>query len=244
MFNKSTTSQRAVYPHTVESLADVLYEMGKDLLEKKEYQMAVKWLDRAYEVLASQELDRLSTDASELRTSIIQSTIKALLGLNNTGDLGRARNLIDLLENEIGGKLIVSILKLEVLSMPTDEVFDSNSYADVLQRMTRSLILNNGNFKLIMFHIRKLNDNNPTLACTVLGELLSSRVLKEGPQERIEKILVTRLYMIAGQRDSEDILFGLREFFALIAANIAEPISSAACLAVHTVSSLSSSWIY
>lgn len=236
MFKKSISSQEIFDSNTAESLADVLYEIGKGLLGKQQYQMAVKWLDRAFEVLTGQELDRLSMDASELRISIIESLVKALLGLQEQETFDRATNLVSLLESEVGDKLIVLLLKLELHSSPTNETFDSSSYGDVLRRMSRTLSLSPANFKLIMYHIRKLNDKSPSLACKTLDDLLKLRVLPESKEEWIEKVLITRLYMTVGQRDSDDVLLLLEKLFSVIVESVKQPVSPAATLAAHTVS--------
>jgi hypothetical protein len=236
MFKKSMSSRQIFDPNTAESLADVLYEIGKDLLGKQQYKMAVKWLDRALEVLGGQELDRLSMDASELRISIIESLVKALLEPQEQETFDRATSLVSLLESEVGDKLIVLLLKLELLSSPTNETFDSSSYGDVLRRMSRILILGPANFKLIMYHIRKLNDMSPSLACKALDDLLMLRLLPENKEEFIEKVLITRLYMTVGQRDSDDVLLLLEKLFSVIVENVKQPVSPAAALAAHTVS--------
>ncbi|TVY49609.1 hypothetical protein LOCC1_G000373 [Lachnellula occidentalis] len=236
MYKSSRSSERVFNPYTAESLADVLYEMGKDLLESQQYTMAVKWLERAYEVLESQEFDRLSMNASELRISIIQSSVKALLGLQDDSSLEKARNLVDRLENETGDKLIVLLLKLELLSASTRETFDSNSYSDVLQRMTRIMCLSDTNFKLILFHILKLNDKSPSLACKTLEDLMRLRILKMDKEDWVEKVLVTRLWMSVTQRDSPEALSSLEEFFTMIASNVNQPIGATATAAAHTAS--------
>lgn len=237
MFNKSILSRQIFDSNTAESLADVLYEIGKDLLQKKQYKLAAKWLERALEVLTSQDLDRLSMDASELKISIAESFIKALLGRQDQESVDKARSLVDLLESEVGDKLIVLLLKLDLLSYATNETFESNSYADILRRITRSIVLNAENFKLIMYHIRKLNDKSPSLACKALDELLKLRVLPEDKPEWAEKILITRLYMIVGQRASAHMLAVLDELFTFIVSNIKQPVSPAATLAAHAVGS-------
>jgi hypothetical protein len=236
MFKKSISSKQFFDPPTAEGLADVLYEMGKDLLSKQQYPLAVKWLDRAYEVLTDQELDRLSTDASELRISIIETLVKGLLGLHEEESLQRARSLIELLESELGDKLVVLLLRLELLSSSTNENFDSNSYSDIIHRMTRNIVLSNANFRLIMFHIRKLNDKSPSLACIALDELMRLRIFASGKCDWVERVLITRMWMMAGQGDTPEVLASFENCLSLIAANINQPITSAATLAAHTVS--------
>jgi tetratricopeptide (TPR) repeat protein len=236
MFKLSISSIQSFNSNTAESLADVLYEMGKDLFQKQQYQLAVKWLERSLEVLNGQELDRLSIDASELRTSIMQTLIKALLSVKDAKAVEKAQNLVSLLEGVLGDKLVVLLLKLEILSAPSTETFDSSQYSDALQRMTRSLPISDVNFKLFMFHVRKLNDKSPSLACKALDELLNLRILREEREEYIEKVLITRLWITLNQRESLEALASLHELFSLIVDNIKKPISSAATHGAHTVS--------
>jgi tetratricopeptide (TPR) repeat protein len=73
MFTKCKQLTRSVTPSTAESLADLLYEMGKALLEKRNYELAVRWLERAYDVLSDQNIEMLSSEAGELRLSIMLS---------------------------------------------------------------------------------------------------------------------------------------------------------------------------
>ncbi|KUJ18222.1 SPO22-domain-containing protein [Mollisia scopiformis] len=237
MYQKSISSQHLFDPQTAESLADVIYEMGKDQLAKKDYPLASKWLDRSYKFLNLQELDKLSIDANELRISIIESLIKALLGLQSPESYEQARNLVILLETELGDKLIVLLLKLDLLSAPTPEPFDSASYSDVLQRMTRTMYLNDSNFRLIMFHIRKLKDKSPSLACKALDDLLTLRLLKaeELQDSWIGKTIVTRLWTTVNQRDSPEALQSLYDLFETITANLTKPMASDATLAAHTL---------
>jgi len=54
-----------------EYLADLLFEVGKGLLSKHEPSRAAKWLRRAMEILADQDVHLLSPDALELRLSIM-----------------------------------------------------------------------------------------------------------------------------------------------------------------------------
>lgn len=58
-------------PATLESLADLLYEMGRNLFQQKQYELAVKWLERSLDAISCQTLDRLSPDAGDLRMSIM-----------------------------------------------------------------------------------------------------------------------------------------------------------------------------
>ena len=78
MYSKASPYLEEVDPSTAEDVADLLYEIGRDLLNKREHEMAVKWLERCYDALCSQSLERLSRDASDLRLSALHD-----LGLND-----------------------------------------------------------------------------------------------------------------------------------------------------------------
>jgi hypothetical protein len=234
MYTKASLSERLLDPSTAESLADLLFEMGRELLEKKQFELAVKWLDRAFTVLNSQELDRLSSNASELRTSIIQCSVKALLGVGQQVAKEQADNLVSLLENEVGDKLIVLLLRLELLSV-LGEVFDSASYGTVLQRIIRTVALTESNFKLIMHHIRKLNDKSPSLANEILDEFLKRRVFESDNDGWLETVLVNRLWMATSQRDSAEVLSSVRRILDMVLSNVERPLGSSTIFAAQMV---------
>jgi hypothetical protein len=73
MFAKCKQLTCALTPSTAESLADLLYEIGKDLLGKRNYELGIRWLERAHDMLGEQDLEVLSAEAGELRLSIMQS---------------------------------------------------------------------------------------------------------------------------------------------------------------------------
>lgn len=61
----------ALDPSAIESLADLMYEIGKDVFLKKDFESAVKWLERAHDALGTRDLERMSLDATELRCSVL-----------------------------------------------------------------------------------------------------------------------------------------------------------------------------
>ncbi|KAI1006471.1 hypothetical protein K3495_g1756 [Podosphaera aphanis] len=235
MFRKSTSSGPSLDPNMAENLADVLYEMGRDLFNKRQYRMAVKWLNRAFEVINGQELDKLSKDASELRLSILQTLIKALLELREPKSFDEARNWLDMLEGEVGDRLVVLLLRLEIISTSNNDHFDSDAYSNTLLRIMRIVHLNESNFKLLMFHLRKLNDKSPSLACHAMDEIFHTRILTDDHEEYYERILITRIWMAVGYKDIDDGTLILQTFFSKLVAKIKKPISAAATLAAHTL---------
>lgn len=239
MFNKSMSSKELFDHATTESLSDTLYEMGKALLEKKQHALSVKWLERAYEVLSGDELDKLSADATELRISIIQTLIKALLEAKTSESIRRARDLIDLLEGELGDKLVVLLLKLELLAEIPLETFDGLAYSAILNKMIRTLVFNPTNLRLFMFHVRKLHEKAPSLACGVLDEMIRLRVKELVTiTEWLEKALLTRIWMGASGRETEELFVAIDGFLTMIAKNIDKAIGIEATMAAHTVCDL------
>ncbi|KAG9248179.1 meiosis protein SPO22/ZIP4 like-domain-containing protein [Calycina marina] len=235
MYGKSTANLTIFDPGTVESLADVLYEIGKDLLDKKEYEGAVKWLGRSNEMVKSQELDKMSTDISELRLSIAESLIRATLALQNPEATGRARYLLENLEDTMGTRLPVMLLRLEFLSTMTDETFDGVLYSNTLHKMARSMMLSESNFKLMMHHIRKLNDKSSSLACKALDSFITMRILQDGKDSWLEKVIITRIWLTISQRDSAEALEALKMMLSNIYQHTQKPASAAATLAAHTL---------
>ncbi|KHJ34534.1 putative tpr-like protein [Erysiphe necator] len=235
MYHKSTSHEKKLDAATTESLADVLFEMGKELLNKKQYKLSIKWSQRAFDVINGWQLDELSNDASELRISIMQVLIKALICLEDDDSLAEAQKLLDILEREVGDKLVVLLLHLEILSAPNCKKFDSSAYSDVIIRIMRVVYLTEPNFNLLMFHIRKLNDKSPSLACCTIEELLSKRILVDGLSEFVERILVTRVWMEVGHGDDDDRTQYLDTILSKILANIKNPISPQATLAAQTL---------
>lgn len=235
MYKKAALSNRALDPDTAESLADLLYEMGKDFFKKKQYELADKWLERASGIITAQEIDKLSTDATNLQTSIIQVRVQTLLAIEREDALDMANSLINNLENEVGDRLIVLVLKLEVLSASISQTFDCNAYGDVIYRMIRTVVMTEGNFKLIMHHIRKLNDKGPSLACNMLDSFLQSRLLEAGNEEWIEKALVNRIWISTNSRDSPEVVKSVGEILEVVGSNMSKPLSASATHAAQIV---------
>lgn len=237
MYKKAALSKKNLDPDTAENLSDLLFEIGKDLFKKKQYEMASKWLERASNVLTAQELEKLSTDATNLRTSIIQNRIQALLAIEREDALDLANSLVDSLENEIGDKLIVLLLKLELLSAHANQSFDCDAYGAVIHRMIRTVVLTEGNFKLIMHHIRKLNDKGPSLACSMLDAFLQSRLFQEENEGWVEAALINRIWMSTSQKDGLDVLKSVTHVIDTLGSNMDKPLSASATHAAQTVGS-------
>lgn len=78
MFNQAAETAKAAEGSATEQLADLSFEIGRDLFGKKDFYRAANWLERANVVLQGARAENLSADAEELRVSIAHS-----LGLRN-----------------------------------------------------------------------------------------------------------------------------------------------------------------
>jgi hypothetical protein len=231
MYTKTERLRQYLSPDYAERLADVLYEIGKSLSSRSDFTIAVKWLERANEIINSQELERLSREGIELRLAVLQALVTALLGTGTADGLGKAKNFVEYIEAEAGNRLVVSLLKLELLQKTPAEVFDSEAYADVLRHIIRNFGFSESGFKLIVHHIRKLHDKSPGAGCAVLDDfILVLRGSERG--EWIEKAVVTRVWMIINQRDSVETINSVKG----VLEHLTAPLSAEAAVAAQAVS--------
>jgi hypothetical protein len=113
-------------PSTKERLSEFIFEMGNGLFKTKQFEIAVRWLERSHDILESQELENLSMDGGDLRYRVICclgrrsdplnhanltiSAVRALLGMKGDTAQEKALDLLNLLEtvrewNAIKGRL-------------------------------------------------------------------------------------------------------------------------------------------
>ncbi len=203
MYSKIELLRSSFDTRTAETVADVLFEIGKDLSSRRDYPVGVKWLDRARETIYCADVEKLSRDGVELRVAVIQALVVALLGLNTLEASERARSLVHDMGAELGEKPVVLLLELELLNKSPAEIFDANTYADVLRRMIRSFKFSGSSFKLAVHHIRRLHEKSPGLGCRMLDELLLALCHCES-NDWIEKLVTTRIWMTTTQRDAAE----------------------------------------
>lgn len=208
-----------------------MFQVGKGLLSTQNFLMAEKWLQRAWDIINSQQLPNLSRSAVELRMAILQGLVAALLGTQCTDSISRAQNLINYVESEVGDQPMVLLLKLELLSKSPGETFDGEAYGNILRRMIRTFQPTDANFKLLGHHIHMLHRKAPALACTILDEFLFS-LGQSGQTEWIDRMVTTRIHMATSHRDFE----GTIEDADKALSKLEQPVSPAASFAAQTVS--------
>ncbi|KAI0020392.1 meiosis protein SPO22/ZIP4 like-domain-containing protein [Xylariomycetidae sp. FL0641] len=222
-------------PTSAEKLADALFEVGKGLSAQKNFLLAAKWLQRAFEFINSQELEQLSREAIELRLAISQALVQAYLTIDGPEGLQSAENHVKYMESELGDKLVVLILRLELLLCSPSEVFDCNSYANVLHRMIRSVDVTHTTYKIIVHHIRKLDDKSPGLAVAALDEFVVSRLMLIEYDDWIERAILLRTHMTTVREDTAESVKALSKLFEKVETSRGKPLAAAPALGVQTL---------
>jgi hypothetical protein len=242
MYNKGRPPGNIVEPRYAEKLADVLYEIGGDMCRRKDFQTAAKWLGRAQDIINGQDIGKLSPEALELRTAIMQTHVSALLHLDTNEGLEKAQNLLGFMQSEMGNTMGVLLLRLDLLNKVPPEVFDSNAYAAVLGHMITSLKqldmemdpvntrVNEPAFRLINHHIGKLHSRSPELGCTVMDEFISA-LAKTQHDGWMERLVTRRIWMATSRPDSITSI----EAVQVTLSCLKNPMSSEATVAIQTV---------
>lgn len=230
LFQSSHELLSKIDPKAAEKIGDCIFQIGRGLLTKRDYPMAEKWLQRAWDIILNQPLQDMSRDAVELRMAIFQALVTALLGIQTSESIDKAQNLTNYVQSDIGDQPVVLLVGLEILDKTPAETFDGEAYGSILRRMIRSLSVNENNFKLFMSHIHVLHLKCPALGCSVVDEFLALLV-KEGQSTWIDKIVVIRIKMATDHRDYDGTVQEARK----AVSRLERPISADASIAAQTV---------
>ncbi|KAL8848508.1 MAG: hypothetical protein Q9221_006467 [Calogaya cf. arnoldii] len=212
-------------PSIAEQLADTLFEIGRDQLSKECYQSALQWLDRAHDILASQNPEDLSDDASELRSCVMHTTIRVLLKARDEDSISRAWNICHELEGETKNKVFLSLLKLELLGVDQSA---AQGYYEVLDGVVRHIHLSDVNLATILHHVHELRRRNARLAHAILVTLLSERVLLMDETAWVEKTLVTIVWNYTTSPDLGAVTDAFEELLDTIVAKTDSALSTSA----------------
>lgn len=235
MFRKAGDMLTTLDPSSAENLADTFLDIGRAFLPRKEFQMAVKWLQRAYEVIDGQDIEKLSRDGVELRLTILQAYIQGLLGTKTQENLKKAEDCVAYVETELGDKPVLLLLRLELLQSVPDEEFDPLAYENVLHRMVKSFNFTEEHFKFMLHHARWLYQRSATLGCSVMDDLIATRILPSEKGEWVEKALVLRVFMATSQSAIAENCIELSDLLARAKEILRSPIQPAAAAAAQSV---------
>lgn len=220
-------------PSSAEELADLFFEIGGSQSKKTQWADAVHWLERAHNILLGQSQHLLSSDAGELRISIMHSMARALLNLESDGSLDKAWNIIRELDLDCGDRLVVLLLKLDIFA--NDACHSAQDYCDILNKIVCTVHLTDTNVKTIVHHVHKLRSRSPLMAHQVLVTLLSERLLGAKETKWIEKALITIIWNCTSSTDFLDAMTSLSEVFDALANGAAKALSPHATHAAQAV---------
>lgn len=226
---------------SAERLADALFEIGRDQMTKGCYTSALQWLDRAHDILASQNPEDLSTDASEVRSCIMHTTVRVLLKARDEESISRARNICHELEGETKNKVVLWLLKLELLGVDQSAAQD---YYEVLDGVVRHIHLSDVNLAMILHHVHELRRRNARLAHAILVVLLSERVLVMDEIAWVERTLVTTVWNCTTSPDLGTMTDALEELLDTIVAKTDSGLSTSATHAAQIVSVSLYAYVY
>ncbi|CAI6268821.1 unnamed protein product [Periconia digitata] len=233
MFFKCKQLSSSFSPVTAEYLSDLLHDIGKGLQEKRNYELSVRWLERAFDILETQDIEMLSSDAGDLRLSTMQSIANCYMQIGDTHSKEKAWKMVRLLEADYQDKMGVALLKLEFLSK--EDVFGSQEFYAVLSRMIRTVVLNDRNFKTIMHYIHKLKEHDSIAACKLIDDLIDMRLFREEKEVWIEKAVITRIWICCTTTAADVSLEQLHGFLDSVAQNMKGTFSAQATHATQTL---------
>ena len=221
-------------PATAEQFADTFYEIGKSESQRMHWAEASEWLEKAEEWIEGSFLDKLNNDTEELRLGIMHARARALIALSDGDSREKAGALVKNMDSEYGDRLIVLLLKLDLLV--ADPEMSPQDYCDVLHRIIRTIHLTDTNLMVILHHVRELRIRSPQLAHNILAFLLEERLLGAGQHSWTEKILVITVWNCTSADQFPNVLGSLQILFDTILVHTKQPVHSKATHAAQTVS--------
>ena len=211
MYAKANSIADTLDVTSTENLADVLLEIGKSLFKRGDFPGALYWLDGAYEELSKHDMESMSGEAGDLKVSIMHHLVKVLMRLQGEEHRARAWNIVRDLEINHGGRLAVSLLKLDLFAREPEP--SAQDYQLVLDKIILSVYLTEANVKTILHHLHQLRRWSPVLAQKSLATLISQRLLEATEPAWIEKAIVTSIWNVTTTSAISDPIQTLHDLF-------------------------------
>ena len=222
---------------SIESLADVLSNIGSGCLQKRDLLMAVKWLNRAYEVVTLYEVDDLSMRGLDVRLGIYQGLVRKHLGLGTPEGIAEAEGLVFRLESQMGDSPVVLHWRLEILRCKPREEVTVLAHATILRRMIRAFDGADETLNLLLHHIKELGETTVQLACALLDQLVLQSILTSNRKDLIGKVLIRRTWFAVKDEESDNPAETLQNVVKAIHDHSPEPVESDVAGAAQFVSS-------
>ena len=215
-------------PSLSEDLSDLLFEIGRDLNHKSLWIDASFWLEAAHDALAAQSPESLSKDAQQLRMSIMCALVKCQIHQGSEQSLEKAWNIIQDMSFESGDKLVVLLLRLDLLA--ASPVPSAEDYRDTLHRIARTVHLTDASFSTVIHHVHKLKAWDANMAHELLSNFLTDRLLGLGGEHQIwlEKAVITIIWNLTTSAPVSDEISMLTEVFDQIGSSLGKPLGPSA----------------
>jgi Meiosis protein SPO22/ZIP4 like len=175
--------------------ADLLYEIGRDLLQQGHHDLASKWLGRASSSIEPTRDSCAAAESQDLRLNILHTYVRALLATNTNLAGEEAARVLQLLKSEFGHKLAVTVLGIEVLTR--DPGSDTETYYNEIVKVIRTVHLIDANHRLIMHYLHHLKTLSLQLALQALKQYIVQRLAPEESCQYTEAAIVTFIWMAA-----------------------------------------------
>ena len=208
---KLETEEYSIFPSHNESLADLLYEIGKDQMMKAHHADAARWLEKALNMLNNQSLESLSNDSGELEIAILYLFARALLELPGVEAGEKVRNIVNDLTTRYGDKLAILLLRLDLFAIEPNS--SNEDYYDILLRIVRTFHVTESALKTVMHHVHVLRCRSTHLAHEVLKVLLLERLSSTEQPSWVEKVLITIVWNSTTSVNSADHINPLQHLF-------------------------------
>ncbi|KAL1606688.1 sporulation-specific protein 22 [Paraconiothyrium brasiliense] len=242
MFTKCKTLSRFLTASLAEGIADLFYEMGKDLLSKHDYEASIRWLERAHDVVGEQSLERLSAEAGELKDQEGKMSI-SLLRL----EILYSEAKVDPEQVYLGEWYNIEQKTVQVIDATAIRraCLQTLLIASVLHRVIRSVVLNERNVKTYVeplvrqtIGLTTFQDFAPCSQAEgpqVIDELISTRLFREEKVAWVEKAVITRIWITCTTHVVEGTINQLRGLFDEVLRNIQAPFSAQVTHAAQTL---------
>ena len=136
-----------VQQDVVEMAAEFCYDIGRSLKEQKRLTNSLSWLDRAYQLLQTDDPNAFPSVGSEdLRLAVVASYAEASAGQNDTESIQRSWDMVTSLERDygMGNRMSVLVMQLHILAR---RPADADAFLPVVSRMVSSSILTEQTFR-------------------------------------------------------------------------------------------------
>lgn len=216
-----------------EMSADLMFEIGNDQLAKNEAQLAIQWLQKAYETITSCNEGTLDDDATELSYSIKHSLARALMAIPSERARARAWQVIDDMDLGFNERTITLMARLELYSLSPDIRLED--YADCAVRLIRSIHITEATIGTVLLYANFLKAQNTSLALDMLKILLIERLLEAAERKWTEKVLLSIISIATSTAQHNSDTEFMHEILETILNHLETPLEPMVVHASHMV---------